>query len=190
MLASIGPSTRLRLGSFLAENIRANLRILMQLVQTSDRWSWLQVQIDGDDLVVRGTRATNFGMPSDKLDNGVGCSGFPVARHPELALVALPFRVKGHTQFHDSPIPPLLAKSPKRPGQRVRVYCPATGKSVEAELADLGPSLVYKGRKLYKGIDLSEGAVKALGLSLGAGVYTVDYRIIGGALLLSEDMKP
>lgn len=149
----------------------------MPTIETSDRWKWLSVTIDGDDLVVRGVRATNFGHSEDTEDNGVGCGGFPVAKHPELCMVALPFRVSGTSrQFHDSPIPPLKVKNPSHPGQLVRVYCPATGKSVVAELADLGPSLFTK-----TGIDLSEGTVKALGLTLKQGVYKVDYRIIGGA---------
>lgn len=166
----------------------------MASVKTSSRWDWLEVLVDGDDLVVRNTRATNFGHAQDKEDNGVGCAGFPVAKHPELALVALPFAVQGHAQFHDSPIPHLPAKSPRIPGQQVRVWCPQTSTAVMCELADLGPSL-YIGKAPFRrflktGIDLSEGAVKGLGLTLRQGEYKVDYRIIGGKAFVPKEMLP
>lgn len=153
--------------------------------ESNERWAWLKVVVDGDDLVVRGTRATNFGHKADTEDNGVGSGGWPVADHPGVPVVALPYRVAKHRQFKDSPIPRLPVKSKTKPGARVRVFCPATGRVVEAELADLGPSLYIdsdEGRRfLHTGIDLSEATVKALGLTLAQGEYKVDYRIIDGA---------
>lgn len=155
----------------------------------TDRWSWLRVEIEGGDLVVRGARATNFGHAGDDADNGVGSGGWRVRAHPDVPVVALPYRVPGHAQFDDSPLPPLKVKTPYSPGTRVRVYCPATGRTAEAELADLGPSLYItkkgKKRSLKTAVDLSEATVRALGLTLAQGEYTVDFRVLGGALAAS-----
>ncbi|MBX3112056.1 MAG: hypothetical protein KF857_08615 [Fimbriimonadaceae bacterium] len=153
--------------------------------QGQGRWDWLNVKVEGADLVARGVRATHFGHSRDREDNGIGSGGWPVAARPDVPVVALPYRVPGHRQFKDSPLPRLAVKTPSTPGAAVRVFCPATGRSVLAELADLGPSL-YVGRGaarryLHTGIDLSEATVHALGLTLDQGVYTVDFRIVGGA---------
>lgn len=167
---------------------------MAQFVKAGDRWGWLRVQVEGDDLVVRHVRATNFGHEADDQDNGEGCRGWPTAKRPNVPVVALPFRIAQHRQFKDSPVPNLPVKSPSASGVIVRVFCPTTGKQVDAELADLGPSLyigpVWKRRYLYTAIDLSEATVRALRLTLAQGEYTVDFRIVGGAKYLSPEMRP
>lgn len=160
----------------------------MEQLPSSPEWGWLKVTREGDDLVVRGVRATNFGHKRDSEDSGVGSCGWETANNPDVPVVALPCKIKiGRLakQFGGSPIPQLRVKSPARDGQKVRVFCPATGKSVVAELADQGPSLYVveggKRRYLKTAIDLSEATVRALGLTLAQGEYTVDFRIIDGA---------
>lgn len=164
----------------------------MPTVKTSDRWKWLVVNVEGDDLVVRHVRGTCFGS-GDKLDNGVGSAGWPVGKRTDVPVVALPYRVAGHAQFKDSPIPAgMPVKTKDRDGITVRVFCPGTGKWVDAQLADLGPSLTYRGKYLFKGIDLSKATCDGLGVKYDPddGEYIVDFRIVGGARYLSPEMRP
>lgn len=134
--------------------------------------------VDGDDLVVRGTIASNFGDPADVAsgqDNGVGASGFRYIDHPEYMGVALPMRGFKVPSLYGSPIPKLPWYTD------VRVFCPATNKVVMAKVVDLGPS-----GGLNRGIDLLQAVVKGLGLRMKDGLYRVDYRIIGGAKYLPK----
>lgn len=159
----------------------------MQFVKSTPRFDWLKVQIDGDDLVVRGVEGSYFGDLQDVKsgqDNGVGADGFRVVDHPGFLGVALPTR----RLYHDSPIPDLRICGPSpttRPGQKVRVHYPGNGNVATCQLCDLGPNI-----RLERGIDLTVGTAHALALNLRHGDWMLDYRIFGAAKLLSEDMRP
>lgn len=128
-------------------------------------WSYLRLEFAEDgSILLAGVTATRFGGADDTEDNGVGVFGFDVRTWGEsIPGVALPFR---SSVFPDSPIPKLV------PFQPVRVHSPATGKTVVCVLVDLGPSV--KG----KALDLTNAAVRALGLDPAAGNYAVSARII------------
>lgn len=160
-------------------------------VKSTSRWSWLRVLIDGKDLVVRGARATCFGS-DDPLDNGKGTAGWPVDQRQDVPVVALPYRVKGHWQFKDSPIPAVRVKTPRDAGQKVRLWNPVTNKSCIAEVADLGPSLIYKGKYIKTAIDLNRAACELLGIKYdpNKGSAKIDFRIIDAEQLLTDDQRP
>jgi hypothetical protein len=144
------------------------------------KWTFTPV-IDGDDIVVRGTQATRFGGTDDDQDNGIGAWGFPVRSKPSALVVSLPIRANV-ASLQDSPLPPLKGLTAALTQiVCVRVHSPATGKSVDCLLADIGPS-----GGLNRGLDMSNAVVKALGLSLEDGIYTVDYRIMGQANALKQ----
>ena len=131
-------------------------------------------RIEGDDLVVRGARATWFGGADDPLDSGETASGISTRLHPELLGCALPmngFRVTG-----GSPLPRLPWMTTV-----VEVTRTANGKSVKVPLIDLGPAAPPRA---HAAIDLTRAAFRALGGELAQGSMTVDFRVPGGALRL------
>lgn len=145
-------------------------------------WSFLPAYIDGDDIVARGVKSTRFGGTDDGEDNGQGAGGFSVRSHPEYLGVSLPQRGRGIRSMADCPIPKLpLTNIQGQGGQVVKVYSPTTGKSVYAHLVDIGPS-----KKTGHGLDCMNSVIKALGLDLKAGVYTLDFRIIGAAKMVGK----
>lgn len=138
--------------------------------------------VENDDIVMRTVRATYFGDVDDSMDSGTTASGFVLKDHPDFIGVALPMRIAGFAKTKGSPIPRMPYHE-----TRVRVWSQETERSIEAELIDLGPA---KGTK--NAIDLSLGAVKALGLNPDTGKWLVDVRILTGAhyLDLDGDGKP
>ena len=131
-------------------------------------------RIEGDDLVVRGARATWFGGVDDPLDSGETASGVSTRLHPELIGCALPmngFRVTG-----GSPLPRLPWMTTV-----VEVTRVAGGQSVKVRLIDLGPAAPPRA---HAAIDLTRAAFRALGGELAQGSMTVDFRVPGGALRL------
>ena len=135
-------------------------------------------RIVGDDLVVRGARATWFGGANDPLDDGRTASGVSTRKHPEILGCALP--MSGHRVTQGSPLPNLPWLK-----TQVEVTCPATGKSLTVALIDLGPSAPPRA---HAAIDLTVAAFRALGGNLRRGELTVDFRVLGGALHLPPDI--
>lgn len=125
---------------------------------------------DGDDLVVRDCTASWFGDTDDAEDNGVGWRGFPVRRYSWLPGCALAMRCPTIAALKDSPLPMLPE------GTAVTVMSLTTGRVVVCYLVDLGPSV--SGRP----IDLTVGALSALGLEKTAGLYRVSFRVHGAAI--------
>lgn len=132
------------------------------------------------------TTASYFGDAADVkagTDNGIGWRGFPVAKNPDLPGCALPMRSANIASLVHSPIPMLAPLTP------VHVLSHDTGLSVWCFLVDLGPTSglgAIEGTQ-GRGIDLTEGALAALGLTKTAGLYAVSYRVIpvsGNALSL------
>ena len=129
------------------------------------------VRVEGDDLVVRGVRATWFGGAHDPQDNGQTASGVSTRRHPELIGCALP--MGGFRLTRGSPLPdlPWLVTT-------VEVSRPDNGRRTSAPLIDLGPAAPPAA---HAAIDLTLAAFHALGGDLEVGHVTVDFRVVGGA---------
>ncbi len=131
-------------------------------------------RVEGDDLVVKGVRATWFGGAHDPYDNGQTASGLSTRLYPELLGCALP--MNGHRLTRGSPLPDLPWMT-----TTVRVTCPDTGKQATLPLIDLGPAAPPHA---HAAIDLTRAAFRALGGNPAKGDLTVDFRILGGALRL------
>lgn len=140
------------------------------------------VDVAAGDLVVPNTLANSrpdaswFGGPADKEDDGETASGVPDHVYGVMGC-SLPVCGRG-AATDGSPIPQLPWKI------LVRVYCHATGKTIEVPLIDVGPSFGTD-----HAIDLTEAAFNALGISLSQGLAAVDFRILGGAQYLSDAAK-
>ena len=89
--------------------------------------------IEGDDLVVRGVRATWFGGAHDPQDSGETASGLSTRLHPELLGCALP--MNGFRVTRGSPLPRLPWMTTV-----VEVTRPGNGRKVRVPLIDLGPA--------------------------------------------------
>lgn len=135
-------------------------------------------RIEGDDLVVRGARATWFGGANDPQDSGETASGLSTRLHPLLLGCALP--MNGFRVTRGSPLPRLPWMTTV-----VEVTRPANGRKVSVPLIDLGPAAPPHA---HAAIDLTRAAFRALGGDLASGEMTVDFRIPGGALRLPESV--
>lgn len=139
-------------------------------------WPWLDVAVEGDDIVCRSTPATWFGGDSDPMDSGETASGILTRGHPALFGCALPMNVPHSAATKGSPIPRVPWKTV------VRVFCHETHKVVEVPVIDLGP-----GKRTRHGLDLTVAAFEALGVNQERGILRVDYRILGGARFVAPD---
>jgi hypothetical protein len=141
----------------------------------------LVVEVDGDDLVVRNTQASNFGDAADirsGQDNGVGAWGFRYKDQPDFLGCSLPIYTSSVRSLRKSPLPPLPERT------KVRIWNRRTGaesRIVVAELIDVGPN-----GGLNRGIDFLQATVRALGFTMSQGLYRVDYRILKGATFLPK----
>ncbi len=135
-------------------------------------------RVEGDDLVVRGVRATWFGGPHDPDDNGQTASGLSTRLHPDLLGCALP--MGGYRLTRGSPLPDLPWLT-----THVEVTRAATGHRVTVSLIDLGPSAPPHA---HAAIDLTVAAFRALGGDPQEGSLTVDFRLPGAALRLPTSL--
>jgi len=132
-------------------------------------WSWLKVEVDGADLVLRSATSTWFGGAHDPEDSGATASGVSTKLHPDILGCALPMAGFGRAT-QGSPIPRLPWHT------LVKVFCYETHKEVEVELIDLGPS-----KYTHHGLDLTVAAFAELGISMDQGTCRCDARIVDGA---------
>ncbi len=139
------------------------------------------VLVDGKDLVVQNAKATWFGGDDDPEDKGFTKSGVLTKGNPTLLGCALPMSGYNNPHAEGSPLP-------KLPFLRtiVQVSCRETGRVVRVPLIDIGPS---KHANSFAGIDLTQAAFTALGVSKSRGHVTVDFRVIGGADHLPAQIK-
>lgn len=144
----------------------------MGKIESAPGWEWLQVEVDGDDLVIRNTHATWWGGAHDPMDDGPTASGVNTKTNPHFMGCSLPMNGRSK-ETRNSPIPKLPWHT------RVHVYCLDTHKQLDVELIDVGPAGWTR-----HGLDLTVTAFEALGLSLSKGVTRADIRIIGGAKYL------
>lgn len=137
-----------------------------------------QVEVDGNDLVVRDTRATCFGGSNDPQDSGETASGISTKDNPGIKACSLPMNYTGsHRPTRDalfgSPLPRLPWKT------KVHVTC--EGHTYILPVIDLGPAK-YTGN----GIDLTVAAAMDIDPAATARNFSrrVTYRIPGGAAFL------
>jgi hypothetical protein len=134
----------------------------------------LGVVVDGDDLVVRNTKATFFGGPTDHSSNGTTASGININENPQLRGCALPLprsKLVPGTPFPNFPFQ-----------TNVRVTNHAKQAEQTFPLIDVGPAA-----STGKGLDLTEPAFNALEAPSSLGVIDVDFRVIGGARFVSNN---
>ena len=139
------------------------------------------VIIDGEDLVARNVRMTWFAGGRDPTDNNRGAYG-DSTRDPDLVGVSLP---NARSKACGSPPLPRFTADQAH-AVRVRVYSHHTKQSHEARLVDIGPAAPPRA---FAGIDGTIGLWTALGCNYKVGETIVDFRVIGGAKYLSEDVK-
>lgn len=137
-------------------------------------------QIDGDDIVVKGARATCFGGGNDPQDDGNTASGISTKAHPDLQACSLPMNYTGpdaatRRALIGSPIPMLPWKT------IVRVTS-QDGKTLDVPVIDLGP-----GKTTGNALDLTIAAARYFNPKATATNFSLvcDYRIIGGAKFAS-----
>ena len=128
-------------------------------------------RVEGDDLVVRGVRATWFGGAHDPHDNGETASGVSTRRHPELMGCALP--MNGFRLTKGSPLPDLPWMTTE-----VEIFRGSNGRRLTVPLIDLGPAAPPHA---HAAIDLTVAAFRALGGDPKVGSINVDFRIRGAA---------
>jgi hypothetical protein len=151
------------------------------------------VIVDGDDLVVKNARATAWGGPTDKYDDGTTAAGVNTKQWGGVILgCSLPQNHSGEPNTEGSPIPRLRYGRVLPNGKpdltdpnwvQVKVYFHKTGKEVMTTLLDNGPA---KPPKANAAIDLTTGTIKQGGYTCNPNAFDgqVDFRIIGGAHFL------
>lgn len=132
-------------------------------------------EIEGDDIVVRGARATCFGGANDPQDSGDTASGISTKKNPDIKAVSLPMDYRGSNgptrkALSGSPIPMVPWKT------LVRV----TRGEVSADLPviDLGPA-----KRTGNALDLTIAAARLFNPEASATNFEMrcEYRILGGA---------
>ncbi|XHR30401.1 MAG: septal ring lytic transglycosylase RlpA family protein [Chthoniobacteraceae bacterium] len=141
----------------------------LKVLKGNGTWGFV-VLVDGNDLVVRGAKATWFGGANDPQDNGETASGVSTKKRPYILGCALPMNFG---PCNGSPIPRVPW------GTKVEVNHLASGKTITVPVIDLGPA-----RGTGNAIDLTPAAFKQFA-SLAEGKIMVDYRIPGGAKYLT-----
>jgi hypothetical protein len=132
------------------------------------------VVVVGDDLVVRNTKATFFGGPTDHSSNGTTASGININENPQLRGCALP--LPRSNLVPGTPFPNLPFQT------NVRVKNHATQTELTIPLIDVGPAA-----STGKGLDLTEAAFNGLGAASSLGVIDVDFTVVGGARFVSNN---
>lgn len=135
-------------------------------------WPFI-AEVDGDDIIVRGSSATWFGGSDDKMDDGTTASGISTKEDLDIMGCALPMQLARH--FLGTEGSPLRLMPWKT---TVQVWAPGTNKTIRVPLIDIGPAK-WACQKNHTAIDLTQTAFRALGYSLKLGTARVDYRIIG-----------
>ena len=164
-------------------------------VPVSKGWEHLQIWINGEDLIVKGT-ATAFGGAADPLDNGQTASGYPTKGHPNLLGVALPMhnihvwnKKRGYV-LAGSPIPAMPFGIRKDghlnlQGAFVDVTFPDGSTVFKVPVIDLGPA-GWTG----DAIDLTVALARKYRPKATANNFSceVTYRIRGGAKYLPSNL--
>ena len=135
-------------------------------------------RVEGDDLVVRGVRATWFGGAHDPQDNGQTASGVSTRLHPDLQGCALP--MNGYRLTRGSPLPDLPWMT-----TQVQITHAANGRKATVPLIDLGPAAPPHA---HAAIDLTVAAFRQLGGDPEVGSITVDFRILNAARHLPANL--
>lgn len=152
-----------------------------QILKGDGTWPWT-AQIDGNDIVVLGAKATAFGGDSDLGDNGETASGCPTKGNPGLLGCALPMDGYKVKSLAGSPLPrmPFGVKSSCQvdpSGIQVEVTHRASGKKITVPVIDLGP-----GKGTGHALDLTVAAARYFKSNATANNFgmVLDYRILNG----------
>jgi uncharacterized protein (TIGR02594 family) len=130
------------------------------------------VLVQGDDLVVRNAKASNF-------NDTTTASGI-TANDPDVLGCALP--LPGSAETQGTPLPNISLKNTK---PKVLIKNLGNQKEVTVELIDVGPSASVSSEA---GIDLTFAAFRGLGEDLAKGIIPVDFTVIGGARFVPPDL--
>ncbi len=144
-------------------------------------WPWT-AEIVGEDIVVRGARATCFGGSNDPQDNGETASGVSTKLNPEMMACSLPMDGRmfshlssaEHAALDGSPIPRVPWKTEVRVTNGIG--------TINLPVIDLGPA-----KKTGNAIDLTIPAARFFKPTATARNFEarVDFTIIGGAKFLT-----
>jgi hypothetical protein len=143
-------------------------------------------QLDGDDIVLRGVKATCFGGAHDPQDDGGTASGINTKKHPDIQAVSLPMDGRQFTglnrheraALNGSPIPRMPWHTP--------VEITIRGETVHfvQGVIDLGPGkqATRPGDRPHA-VDLTEGAARLFDPHATSTNFeaVADVRIIGAA---------
>lgn len=140
-------------------------------------WPWIQMRVDGEDLVIAPGWVTAFGGEDDTVDgvfHGETASGLNTTENPDYIGCALPMN-RDVNSLRGSPIPKLPWKTP------VIFQDLISGESVITKLIDEGPA-----KKTKKIGDLTVGAAKLFDEHATANNFEriLAIRITGGAKYL------
>lgn len=152
------------------------------------------VTVEGEDLWVRGVKATCFGGDSDAMDSGATASGFSTKGHGGFKGVALPLRYTGHNgptreALGESPIPTMPFGvypngNDREEGAHVELFHNGQSCGIHPCI-DLGPNLK---RFPKNAIDLTIALARVIDPNATANNFesVVDYRIIGAAKYIQK----
>jgi hypothetical protein len=158
-----------------------------KILQGGPGWTW-NAEVAGEDIVVRGAKATAFGGDNDAADSGQTACGFPTKGHPDLMGCALPLggyanSAAEHAALDGTPLPHmpfgLTARGADNPdGAHVEVTDPATGVKTTVPVIDLGPA-----KNTGHALDLTVAAARVFKSNATANNFSMklNYRIVGGA---------
>lgn len=137
-------------------------------------WAFM-AEIEGEDIVVSGVRATCFGGSNDKMDSGETASGISTKLTGTMGC-ALPRCYTGSSSAQKKALggSPIPAKLPF--GTMVEVT--SDGETITVPFIDVGPA-----RWTKNGLDLSIAAARKFNPKATANNFEaiINYRIIGGA---------
>jgi hypothetical protein len=149
------------------------------VLEGDGQWGF-QLVVDGQDLLVENVYATWFGGKDDKYDNGHTASGILNNQEGLQTPLGCALPIPGSSKTVGTPLPRLPWQT------QVRVYNCQTGKTVVVPLIDIGPA---KPPSANAALDLTQSAFGALGGNKVKGRIKVNYRVLGGAIYLTTDIK-
>ena len=153
----------------------------LPILRGDGTWPW-SAHVDGPDIIVVNARGTCFGGANDPQDSGETASGVSTRLHPDIVGCALPLIYTGKSRsllaaLGGSPLPKIPWKTP------VEITDAATGKTIIAQLIDLGP-----GKRTGNAIDLTMAAARLFNPRASATNFSLrcHFRIRGAAKFLSK----
>jgi hypothetical protein len=153
---------------------QAALDALIHPTKPDDSWSFINLSVDGNDIVIKDGIVTAFGGASDTMDSGETASGLSTKDNPSFIGCALPMCRDTSPALRGSPIP-------KLPWKTIVIFSDDKGNQVSTKLIDEGPAKWTR----HAG-DLTVAAAKLFDENATANNFEkkLDIRIVGGAQYL------